>query len=168
MFESSEECLYCASPSETVTASSETGSTTDSRLKLNCIFNNKHMRALVDTGATCNVVSEDWIKKNNLPQDSKRTESLLSANGSVTSDCPCLTGLWKLQDKGATDTVWKDVEFVMLKGYGGDALLGMPFLKLTQIIHSSTGQILFPEYKEIPGKEGAPRPVFPNNTTESN
>ena len=126
------------------------------------------MRALVDTGATCNVVSEDWIKRNNLPQDSKRTESLLSANGSVTNDCPCLTGLWMFQDKGAPRTMRRDAEFVMLKGHREDALLGMPFLKLTQIIHNSTGQILFAEYEEIPRKEGAPRPIYPNDTTEPN
>ena len=140
----------------------------DLTLKLNCIFNDKYMRAVVDTGSTGNVVSEDWIKKYNLPREAKRTESLLSANGSVTDDCPCLTGSWRFQDEGAPSTVWKDVEFVMLKDHREDALLGMPFLKLTQIIHSSTGRILFAEYEEIPRKEGAPRPIYPNDTTEPN
>jgi hypothetical protein len=121
------------------------------------------MRALVDTGATCNVVSEAWIKRHNMPQDARKYQSLLSANGSVTDNCPCLIGPWMFKDKGAPSTYWKDVEFVMLKGHREDALLGLPFLKLTEIIHSSTGQLLFVEYEAVARKAGAPRPIYPTD-----
>ena len=125
------------------------------------------MRALVDTGATCNVVSEAWIKKHNMLQDAKRYQSLMLANGSVTDNCPCLVGPWMLKIKGAPGIYWKDVEFVMLKGHREDALLGLPFLRLTQIIHSSTGQLLFAEYEGISRKESAPRPIYGPTTDAS-
>ncbi|KAF8538817.1 hypothetical protein BDD12DRAFT_884061 [Trichophaea hybrida] len=144
VFEKSKECLFCAAPGESVFASGETDSTKDLFLTVKCIFNNQYMKAVVDTGATCNIVSDAWINKNKhdfLP-------TFLRQNA---------------MNKGAPDTLWKDVEFVVLDGHQGDALLGLPFLKLTQIIHSSTGQLLFAEYEEVVRKEGAPRPIYNHN-----
>lgn len=170
MIQKSSKCLYCAAVGESEFASGEEDSTIDLRLTVKCILNNTYMKAVVDTGAACNIVSDTWINNNKLDfPPAKRHESLLMGNGSVSDECPCLTGLWKFTDKGAPNTVWKDVEFVKLKGHQGDALLGLPFLKLTQIIHSSTGQLLFTEYEEVPRKEGAPRPIyFGDGPVESN
>ena len=114
---------------------------------VNCMFNNKYMRAMIDPGATYNIVSEAWIKRHKMPQDAKRYETLLSGDGSVTENCPCLIGSLVLKVKNGPSTYLKDVEFVMLKGFKGDALLGSPFLKLAQITHSSTGQLLFAEHE---------------------
>ena len=120
------------------------------------MFNNKHMRAVVDPGAAFNIVSETWIKKHNMPQDAKRYEWLLSADGSGMENCPCLIGSLMLKVENGPRTYLKDVEFVMLKGFKEDASLGLPFLELAQITHSGTSQLPFAERQEVPGKEGAP------------
>ena len=53
----------------------------------------------------------------------------------------------------------------MLKGFKANASLGLPFLKLAQITHNSTGQLLFAELEWVLREEGAPRPIY-NPTIE--
>ena len=140
-------------------ASGETSSSLDFLPTVNCRFNNKYLKAVLAPGAASNVVSEDWIKQNNLPQDAARMVSLNLPNGSVAEDCPCLLGPLMVKAKNGPSTYQEDVEFVMLKGFKQDALLGFPFLRLTQITHSSTGQLLFAEYQEIAEEEVIVSPI---------
>ena len=93
------------------------------------------------------------------------------ADGRTTDERPCIVGPWMLRDGGGAGIFWKDVEFVVLDGHQGDAFLGLPLLKRTQIIHSSSGKLLFAEYEEVLRKEGAPCPIYYDGLgqpTESN
>lgn len=109
------------------------------------------VKPLIDTGGAANLVSRKWLKEHNIPipdveLDTTEKTRLLNADGRISSSLPIIRLSWKFDDRS---TVWSRVKFVVTE-HGPDALLGLPFLKHTQIIHTSKGQLLFPEFKNLP------------------
>lgn len=74
------------------------------------------------------------------------------ADGSTSQKCPCIDVTWSFDGR---KPLWVDVEFVVVKGYKYDALIGLPFLKRTETIHNSAGRLVFPEFKGVHTKKGA-------------
>jgi len=76
------------------------------------------------------------------------------ADGRQCQDRPCIDVTWSFSGK---EKVWIDVEFVVLDEVDYDVLLGLPFLKRSQMIHNSDGIVVHAELKhlQVPEKKTA-------------
>ena len=109
------------------------------------------IKALVDTGGPANLIARKWLEDHKIPipdanLNQTETEKLRKVDGRISEPLSVIRMSWKYDDR---DTVWTQVKFIVT-GQGPDAVLGLPFLKRTQIIHSSTGHLVFPEFDSLP------------------
>ena len=106
------------------------------------------VKPLIDTGGSVNIISRALVKEYGIKKKSVKTIQLLNGDGTTSDPLEVILMSWKFDDRG---TVWENVKFVVTdKGPEDFALLGLPFLKVTQIIHSSKGQLVFPEFDSLP------------------
>jgi hypothetical protein len=141
-------CPACANGEEEELDGSTADDAHDDFLKFPGRINRKRISPMIDTGGGCNLINEDWVKNNDefgsVNHDPQRSQSLLMADGSTSKSLPIIDAKWKFDDRDGT---WKNVEFIVVPDYHYDALLGLPFLKRTETIHSSQGKLVFPEFK---------------------
>ena len=113
-------------------------------------LNGVSVRALVDTGGGCNVVSARWVRERGIKPVPGRVESLVMADASKSVDREVIKAKWSFDNRGM---FWEDVEFVVVEESEFDALIGLPFLKHTEMLHNSAGTLVFPEYKGVRTKK---------------
>ncbi len=109
-------------------------------------LNGMSVRALIDTGGGCNVVSAKWVKERGIEPVPDRVESLVMADASTAVDREVIEVKWSFDSRGM---LWEKVEFVIVEESEFDALIGLPFLKHSQVLHNSAGTLVFPEYKGV-------------------
>lgn len=105
------------------------------------------IKLLIDTGGKANLVARKWLENHEIciPDiATAETTKFINANRRISDLLSIIRMDWKFDDS----TVWKWVKFIATD-HGPDALLGLPFLKHTQIIHSSKDRFLFPEFEEL-------------------
>ncbi|KAF3910956.1 hypothetical protein AA313_de0200114 [Arthrobotrys entomopaga] len=121
-------------------------------------INKVPIEPLIDTGGGCNLVKAIWLKNNNIPveYDPERVQSLRLADGSVSAVCPVIRTSWSFDDM---KKLWVDVDFVVVEDFKYDALIGMPFIRHTQILHNSQGRLCYPELRGLPAGDG-PIPLY--------
>ncbi|KAF3905151.1 hypothetical protein ABW21_db0208916 [Orbilia brochopaga] len=127
-------------------------------------MNNLAIKPLIDTGGGCNIVKAEWLQRNSIVYDtnSRRVQTLLMADGSKSKECPCIDVRWSFDGRAKC---WTDVEFVVVEGYEYEALIGLPFLKHTETIHNSQGNLVFPEFHKIHARKDAV-PFYGFNTSK--
>ena len=125
----------------------------DGFLKFPGRMNGIAFKPLIDTGGACNLISAELVDRHlqRLQMDSsspslstRRFKTLVMADGTESEKCPCIQVAWSFDGRNKK---WTNVEFVVVKGYQHDVLIGLPFLKHSQTIHNSAGSLVFPEYK---------------------
>lgn len=105
-----------------------------------------NVKALIDTGGGVNLISREWLKKKGIGIISTETSRLQNADTSISEPLPVMRMSWKFDDR---NIIWTGVKFLVTET-GPDALLGLPFLRHTQVIHDSKGHLVFPELADIP------------------
>jgi hypothetical protein len=98
------------------------------------------IKAVIDSGGGCNLVSLEWVRSKGIKPDTSRFEVLLMDGASESKECPIIDAKWSFDGRKEE---WDNVEFVVVEGYEHDALIGLPFLKRANIIHSSLGHLVF-------------------------
>lgn len=122
-------------------------------------INGQSVKPLIDTGGGANLVSKSWLDANGITftSDPDKRETLLNADGTVSDELDVIFCMWKYDDR---KTQWKNVEFIVTTtDHGPDVLLGLKFLKHSEIIHTSGGKLLFPEVSNLERKKG-PTPIY--------
>lgn len=145
--------------SESDISDGDTSNHTDDWISFPGSLNGHSVNPLIDTGGGANLVSKSWLDANGItftPDPDKR-EMLLNPDGTVSEELDVISCMWKYDDR---ETQWKNVEFIVTtKEHGPDVLLGLKFLKLSEVIHTSRGKLLFPEISNLPRKK-APIPLY--------
>jgi hypothetical protein len=110
-------------------------------------MNKTSVKPVIDTGGGCNLVNSQWLKENNIEvmPDPNNSYKILMADGSTSKNCPCISVRWTFDSN--PKTLWKDVDFIVVEDYHYDALLGLPFLRVTEMIHNSEGDLVFLEFR---------------------
>ena len=117
----------------------------------------------MDTGAQLNLISRQWLeKKKIIIPTTGETNTLQYADGSTSSPLPVIELRWSFgkgtdsSRKGGNRRTrvqsWR-TKFTVINETRGDfithsrshALLGLPFLQETQLLHGRDGKLLFPE-----------------------
>jgi hypothetical protein len=125
-------------------------SANDDFLKFPGRLNSIPIRALIDTGGGCNLINAKWVEAQKIKADPSRSECLVMADGSSSQSCDVVKVKWSFDDR---KILWDDVEFIVVEGHDFDALIGLPFLKHTEIIHNKAGKLVFPEFKGVHTKK---------------
>ncbi|EXJ67844.1 uncharacterized protein A1O5_09190 [Cladophialophora psammophila CBS 110553] len=147
------QCSICCSEEDSELVSGKIDqSANDDFLTFPGKFNGKAIKPLIDTGGGCNLIKAEWLRKQNIQvnESSRRFQTLLMADGSTSTKCPCVEVRWSFDGR---KKIWTDVEFVVVEGYKYDALIGLPFLKHTETLHNSAGRLVFPEFKGVHAKK---------------
>ncbi|KAK6538167.1 hypothetical protein TWF694_011049 [Orbilia ellipsospora] len=110
-------------------------------------LNGSPIKPLIDTGGSLNIVKREWLDEQKIPIGTPvRYSSVLMADGSVSTKKPIIEVKWSFD---AQKTIWTDVEFMVMEDYSKDALIGLPFLRHTQMIHNGQGDLTFSEFGNI-------------------
>ncbi|KAF8470034.1 hypothetical protein BDZ91DRAFT_719760 [Kalaharituber pfeilii] len=112
--------------------------------KLNSVHS---VKALIDTGGGANLLSRKYLLARSIPiPDSDKTVTLKNPDGSASKRFPVIKVKWSFT--AMPDRDWPEVEFIVTED-GPAALIGLPFLKETQLIHDQAGKLLFPEFTNV-------------------
>lgn len=145
-------------PISSTLAGAENEATANDFLTFTGTINFKHgLKALVDTGAKCNLISREWIEKKEIPiPESSETKILKYADGSSSTPFPTVELRWSYKS-GKKAQSWR-AKFIVIHQTAGKespfnkqgseetaALIGLPLLKETQLLHSRDGKLIFPE-----------------------
>lgn len=119
----------------------------------------KKLEPIIDTGGGANLVKASWLRENGfmIDPDPQRHRILLNADGTTSEPIPCMDFTWSFDGR---NKIWTDVEFIITENFSHDALLGMPFLKLSETIHNKAGRLVFPEYKNVHAKATDAIPLY--------
>jgi hypothetical protein len=153
-------CPTCAGngtePPEVASGRVEDYEDDDEFLKFPGTANDVPIAPVVDTGGGCNLIKTEWLQAhgldNKIDRNPQRGQVLLMADGSTSKNMPVIDVKWSFDGR---NKVWTDVEFIVVDDYKYDALIGLPFLKHTETIHTSQGKMVFPEFKGVRAKKEA-------------
>jgi hypothetical protein len=125
-------------------------------------LNDIPLSPIIDTGGACNLIRTDWLQQHGLEHiinhDPQRSTALLMADGSASKNMAVIDVKWSFDGR---DKTWTNVEFTVVDNFQHGALIGMPFLKHTETLHTSGGKMVFPEFKGVrPKKEAVPMYSF--------
>jgi hypothetical protein len=126
----------------------------DEFLKFPGTLNDISIVPIVDTGGCCNLIKTEWRRAHGfddkINRDPQRAKVLLMADGSTSKNMPVIDVKWMFDGR---NKVWTDVEFTVVDEYAHEALIGLPFLKHTETLHTSQGRMVFPEFKGVRAKK---------------
>ncbi|KAA8894364.1 hypothetical protein FN846DRAFT_974290 [Sphaerosporella brunnea] len=152
-------------PPEVVSGATSDYVDDDEFLKFPGAFDDIPLVPIVDTGGGCNLIKTEWLRAHGLEhkidRNPQRGQVLLMADGSTSKNLPVIDVKWSFDGR---NKVWTNVEFTVVDDYAHEALIGLPFLKHTETIHTSGGKMVFPEFKGVHTKKEA-IPLYNFGTT---